>query len=45
MLDKKTIVVAAALMLFGVTMALGAANVIANGSGIVTGTKPAVEAN
>ncbi len=44
MLDKKVVVIVVVLMLFGATMALGAANVIANGSGIVAGTKPAVEA-
>ncbi len=44
MLDKKTAAAVVALTLFGATMALGAATVIANGSGIVAGTKPAVEA-
>jgi hypothetical protein len=44
MLDKKTATVVVALMLFGAAVALGAANVVVNGSGIVTGTKPAIEA-
>ncbi len=44
MLDKKTVTVVVALMLFGAAVALGAANLVVNGSGIVTGTKPAMEA-
>jgi hypothetical protein len=42
-LDKKVAVVVVALVLLGTTMALGATNVIVNGSGTVPNTQPAKE--
>ncbi len=44
MLDKKPAAMVVALALLGTTTVLGATNVIVNGSGIVAGTQPAIEA-
>ncbi len=43
MLNEKTAAVVGALMLLNATVALGATNVIVNGSGIVANTQPAIE--